>query len=184
MATKAIDKLTTEELLAEKQKQADAAKAAKAMEAAIDLRLATQSIIDVVKTLRVPELFAKIREKASNADLTDTAILSAIAEAAGITGVTIANTVKKTAKRGTGSATPKTPEAKALTKAGNLARDAKKAVTEAEEAAKDSAGKSQPERVALKAAVTAAKEKAEELIAAHAALKAANKTKREAAKKK
>ncbi len=93
---KAIDQMTTEELLAERIKQAEAAEAATAKQAAIDLRLATQSIIDIVKELRIPDMFAKIREKSKNPDLEDTAILSAIAEAAGMTGVEIRKNVKKT----------------------------------------------------------------------------------------
>ncbi len=95
MAIKAIDKMTAEELLADDKKLAEAEKASAERRAAIKLRLATQSIIDVVRTLRVPELFDKIREKSGDADLADTAILSAIAEAAGITGITITKAAKK-----------------------------------------------------------------------------------------
>lgn len=109
---KAIDQMTTEELLAEKIKQAEAAKAATEKQAAIDLRLATQSIIDIVKDLRIPEMFAKIREKSNKADLEDTAILSAIAEAAGMTGVEIKKTVKK-AGNATGTRKSYTDEFKA-----------------------------------------------------------------------
>lgn len=111
---KAIDQMTTEELLAEKKKQADAAKAATERQAEIDLRLATQSIIDVVKTLRVPELFAKIREKSGDADLADTAILAAIAEAAGLTGIEIKKAAKKKSSGGaTGTRKTYTDEFKA-----------------------------------------------------------------------
>ena len=170
---KAIDQMTTEELLADRIKQAETRKAAAAREAAIDLRLATQSIIDIVKDLRIPDMFAKIRDKSKNADLADTAILSAIAEAAGIKGITIAMEGAK--KRGTSSAKPKTPEQKALTAASVAANKAEKDVKELEEQMK---GASQPVKTELKPKIEAAKKQAIEKRELHTKLKAENKAKR------
>ena len=70
---KKINEMTTEELLEADKAAAEKEKAAAESRAAIKLRLATQSIIDIVKTLRVPELFAKIREKTGNEKLDNAA---------------------------------------------------------------------------------------------------------------
>ena len=175
---KAIDQMTTEELLADRIKQAEAKKAAAAREAAIDLRLATQSIIDIVKDLRIPEMFAKIRDKSKNADLADTAILSAIAEAAGIKGITI--TKEGTKKRGASSAKPKTPEQKALTAASVAAHKAEK---EVEDLKKQLENASQPVKLELSPKLEAATKDAEEKRELHSKLKAENKAKRDMKKK-
>lgn len=101
---KKIDQMTAEELNEEEKKQDKAAKVAADKKAAIVLRRGTQGIIDIVKSLRIPELFKKIRVEKKDDTIEDIAILAAIAEAAGAKDVVITKVVKKTSA-GKGGAT-------------------------------------------------------------------------------
>ena len=156
------------------------AKVAAAQKEVADAKLAlfADKLDNVIATMQIPKLFEAL--KATGAD--DITALVAIGKAAGLKNLTI--TQEKTAKRGTTSAKPKSPESIALTKASVAALAAEKALAEAEKAAKETTGKTQPERVALKAAVEAARTKAVALRTEHANLKAANKAKREEKAKK
>ena len=180
---------TLAELQADLVKAEEEAKIRAARMAELKLKIDGFGLSEVVKGMGITKLFDKIRAETKNDKLDSMVILTAIGEAAGMTGFQVTKVEKKKATR---PAVSKTPEAQELKDAGVALNSAKKKQESAEKRLANAIADSKPqpeikakkaEALEAKALADAAREKHAKIKQRNADLKAAKKNAKEAAKK-